>query len=276
MGRRLAAVALCVSAGSLLVAAATTAATADGGRPVEPVASSVTTDVPGAPAEFVPVDFFTDFFTRIGGDPPNRGNLERRVVPGFPAEAFVDYLIGFATARLDSRQGPFEPFTVTESTTALLEEEAVDVCSEGYCDQFSGFVVADGRLQSFLLNGVAIDDRLAMPSKALAFGPISVRVIGAFERVTVDELAVVLAMTAGGEELAVAWDDVRYVDPSGGELAVDLPASAYPPIIPPVGAQAVVFQFPTGALGGEVVFDYTAPSAADPVEVRVTVDELRP
>jgi hypothetical protein len=276
MGRRVAAVALGVSAGSLFVAAATTAATAGGGRPVEPVASSVTTDVPGAPAEFVPVDFFTDFFTRIGGNPPNRGSVERRVVPGSPAEAFVNYLFGFATARNDSRQGPLEPFTVTESTTPVSGEEAVDVCSEGYCDQFSGFVVADGRLQSFALNGVAIDDRLAMPSKALAFGPISVRVVGAFERVSVDELAVVLSITGGGEELAVAWDDVRYVDGSRGELAVDLPASAYPPVIAPDGAQAVVFQFPTGTLGGEVVFDYTTPSAAEPVEVRVAVDELRP
>ena len=107
--------------------------------------------------------------------------------------------MGFASARLDSRPGPFEPFTVTEATTAVSGEEAVDVCTEGFCDQFSGFVADDdGRLQTFLLNGVAIDDRLGRPSKATEAGPVSVGVVGAFERVTVDELAVVLAVHPGG------------------------------------------------------------------------------
>ncbi len=47
----------------------------------------------------------------------------------------------------------------------------------------------------------------------MEFGPVSVSVVGAFERVTVDELAVVLALNPGGEEITVAWDEVRYVDP---------------------------------------------------------------
>ena len=225
--------------------------------------------------QFDPVDFFTDFFTWIGGDPPNRGDLEERMVGGSPAEAFVNYLFGFATARLDSRQGPLQPFTVTESTTAVGDQPAVNVCSEGFCDQFSGFVVTDGRLQTFRLNGVNIDDRLAMPSKELAVGPISVSVVGAFERVTVDELAVVLEIAPGGEELAVAWDAVRYVDPTGGDLPVDLLASAYPAVVGP-GAQSVVLQFPTSALGGEVVWTYTTAESPTPVEVTITVDELRP
>ena len=244
-----------------------------------PATAARTTEIAGtvgsAPS-FDPVEFFTDFFTRVGGDPPNRGNLSQRVVPGSPAEAFVDYLFGFATARLDSRQGPLQPFTVTESLTPVSGEQAVDVCSEGYCDQFSGFVVTDGKLQSFLLNGVAIEGRLASATKALEFEPISVRVDGAFERVTVDELAVVLSIIPSGEELAVAWDEVRYADPARGDLPVDLPASAYPRVVDPVGAQAVVLQFPTGTLGGEVVFSYTTPSSDEPVEVRVIVDEPRP
>lgn len=239
-------------------------------------ASSVPTTIAGA-AELDAVDLFTDMFESLGGDPPNRGNLDQRVVPGSPAAAWVDYLYGFATARLDSRPGPFEPFTVTASATPISGSAAVDVCTEGYCDQFSGFVVDDeGRLETFQLNGVAIDDRLAAPSEPKTIGPISVGLLGAFERVTVDELAVVLAITPAGEQLDVSWQDVTYDDQRGAEIPVDLPASAYPRSIGPVGAQAFVVQFPTAALGGEVVLTYTTASTQTPVEVRVPVDALQP
>ena len=241
-----------------------------------PAAAAVPATLAGAPV-FEPVDFFTDLFIRAGGNPPNRGNLDQHVVPGSPAEAWVNYFLGFASARVDSRHGPFEPFTVTEGTTAVSGEEAVDVCNEGFCDQFSGFVADDdGRLQTFLLNGVAIDDRLGRPSKATEAEPVSVGVVGAFERVTVDELAVVLEFIPGGEEITVAWDEVRYADPTRGYLPVDLPASAYPRVVGPVGSQPVVLQFPAAELGGELDLTFTSPSSPSPVEVRITVDELRP
>ena len=240
-----------------------------------PAATAVPTTVAGQQV-FEPVGFFTELFTRAGGDPPNSGDLDQQVVPGSPAEAWVNYFLGFASARLDSRPGPFEPFTVTAGTTAVSGEEAVDVCNEGFCDQFSGFVADDdGRLQTFLLNGVAIDDRLGRPSQATDAGTVSVGVVGAFERVTVDELAVVLEFTPAGEEITVAWDEVRYADPIRGDLPVDLPASAYPRVVGPVGAQPVVLQFPVAELGGEVILTFTTASSASPIEARVPVDALR-
>ena len=274
MGRRVAVAALFATCAGLAVVRPV-AAGPDSRSVPAPVATAVPTTIAGA-AVFEPVEFFTDLFTWVGGDPPNRGNLDQRLEPGSPAEAFVNYLFGFATARLDSRPGPLQPFTVTESATPVLGEAAVDVCTEGFCDQFSGFAVAEGRLQTFMLNGLPIDDRLGLPTKPMVAGLVSVGVVGAFERVTVDQLAIVLVVIPSGEEVRVDWDDVRYADPTRGEIPVDLAASAFPAVVEPVGAQAVVLQFPAAALGGEVVFDFTTPSSTSPVEARVTVDELRP
>jgi hypothetical protein len=104
-------------------------------------------------------------------------------------------------------------------------------------------------------------------------------VVGGFERVTVDFLALVIAIDPGPETVTVLWDDVVYVDPSGVELPVDLAASAYPAEITPRPDgrdQSVVLQFPTAELGGELVLTFTTGSSSTPVEARVTVDELRP
>ena len=84
-----------------------------------------------------------------------------------------------------------------------------------------------------------IDDRLASPSKSTEFGAISVGVIGGFERVTVDQLAVVIAIDPGGEHPRRSRGmRCVYVDPIGDEIAVDLLASAYPTVIGPVGDAA--------------------------------------
>ena len=227
-------------------------------------------------SEFDPVDFFTDLFTWIGDDPPNRGDLDERLAPGSPAAVHVDYLFGFATARRDSRPGPFRPFTVTATNAPGPGEQAVEVCSEGFCDQFSGFVVDDGRLQTYLLNGFAIDDRLAMPTKPTDVGLISIGVIGAFERTTVDQLAVVLAIVPRGEEVFFEWGDAQYIDPVRGYLPVDLAASAYPRTIEPAGRQAVVLQFPVASLGGQVLLPYTTRSSRYSYLTPITVGELRP
>ena len=229
-------------------------------------------------SEFDAVDFFSDFYALVNADPYGPSDLSERIVAGSPADAFLTYVLGFSAARVDSRPGPFEPFTVVGATTAIEGTPAVELCSDGFCDTFSDFVVEDGRLQSFQLNGQAIDDRVASPAKAAEFGDVRIEVIGGFERTTVDELAVVIGVDPAGETLEVAWDEVVYVNPSGNEIGVDLFASAYPRVIEPRPdgrAQPVVLQFPTADLGGELVVPYVSGSMA-PVEARVAVDELRP
>jgi hypothetical protein len=232
-----------------------------------PEASAVTTTVAGQPV-FDAVDFFTDFFGGINADPHQLGDLPQRVVAGSPADAFVGYLFGFGAARQESRQGPLEPFAVTGDDTS------VEVCSSaGFCDNFDDFVVVDGRLQSFNLNGQNIDDRFAAPTKSIERGPVRVRVVGGFERITVDELAVVIALEAGPEALEVDWAETVYIDPEWNEIEVDLPASAFPATITPDGEHEVVLQFPTAQLGGEIVLTYTTESSTDPVSFRIPVEE---
>jgi hypothetical protein len=280
MMRRSAPVTMVVSSAALAtIAALGTFSTPATGLPPAPAATAVTTTIAGQVPVFEPVDFFGDFYFQINADPYEAGDLSKRVVAGSPAEAFVTYVLGFGAARIDSRQGPFEPFTVDATTTPIEGDPAVDVCSDGVCDMLSGFVVADDRLQSFLLNGVPIDDRVAAPSKATMAGDVGLRVVGAFERVTVDELAVVIAVDPGAETLSVPWDEVFYVDPSGDEIPVDLAASAYPAEIAPRADgqdQPIVLQFPTAQLGGELVLTFTTDASTPPVEARVTIDELRP
>jgi hypothetical protein len=255
-----------VLAGTLGAAGATTSVWVSGAA-LAPAATAVPTTLEGSPV-FDAVDFFTDMFAGINADPHDHGDLPQRVVAGSPADAFVSYLFGFGSAREASRQGPLEQFTVTGDDTA------VEVCNEGFCDTFSGFVVHDGRLESFLLNGVMIDGRLAEPSKAIEHGrPVRVRVVGAFERVTVDELAVVIAIESD-EDLTVSWGESAYVDPSWNRIDVDLLASAYPATITAGGEHDVVLQFPTATLGGDVVLTYTSESSTQPTGVRIDIDEL--
>jgi hypothetical protein len=279
MRRRLAPVATLASTAALVtIAAVGTLSAPATGLPPAPAATAVTTTVAGQAPVFEPVNFFGDFYFQVNADPYQVGDLPQRVVAGSPAGAFVTYVLGFASARIDSRAGPFEPFTADATTTPLEGEPAVEVCADGFCDEFSGFVVSDGLLQSFRLNGVPIDGRLAAPSKATMAGDVGIRVVGAFERVTVDELAVVVAIDPGAETLTVPWDEVVYVDPSGVEIPVDLAASAYPAEITPRPDgqdQPVALQFPTAELGGELVMTFTTAESTTPVDARVTVDELR-
>jgi hypothetical protein len=247
--------------------AATGLALAGASRAAGPTATAVETSLTGSPA-FDAVDFFTDLFSGINTDPHRHGDIPQRVIAGSSADAWVTYLFGFGSAREASRQGPLEQFTVTGDDTA------VEVCNAGFCDTFSEFVVSDGLLESFLLNGIDIDGRLAEPSKAIEHGrPVRVRVVGAFERVTVDELAVVLAIEAD-EDLTVAWDESAYVDPEWSRIEVDLLASAFPPALAAGEEHEVVLQFPTGLLGGEVVLSYTTASSDEAAGLRIDVDEL--
>jgi hypothetical protein len=230
-----------------------------------PAATAVTTTEAGQQV-FDAVDFFTDFFGGINDDPHRPGDVLQRVVEGSSADLFVNYLYGFGAARLDSRHGPLEPFTVSGDDTS------VEVCNVGACDTFDDFVVVDGLLQSFRLNGVNVDGRLAAPVKSIERPPVRIRVVGAFERVTVDELAVVLAIEPATEPLEVAWADSTYVDATWTPIEIDLPASSFPPTVAPGGEQEVVLQFPTGRLGGEVVLSYTTESSPDPISFRVPIE----
>ena len=141
--RRLVAVVL---AGSLGVAGGASSTSVTGAA-LAPEATAVPTTVAGAPV-FDAVDFFTDLFAGINADPHDHGDLPQRVVAGSPADAFVTYLFGFGSAREASRQGPLEPFTVSGDDTA------VEVCTEGSATRSRSSSVSDGRLESFLLNGV--------------------------------------------------------------------------------------------------------------------------
>ena len=204
-------------------------------------------------------------------DDPDAGDLSdvtAMVVPGSPAAAFVAYATAFADARLDSRQGPWGPYTVTASGPD------VEVCSGGFCDTFGGFEVDDGRVRSFSIDGVSIDGRLAAPSKAVSFGALGVRLAGGFERVTYDQLAVVFVLETSGGAIAVEWGDLSYVEPSGVSVAAELADSAFPATVPATGMQPVVMQFPGATLGGDLVFAYTSPAAPQAIEVRLPVPRL--
>ena len=231
-----------------------------------PTASSPPTTVAGAPV-FDPVDLLRRVFT----DDPDAGNptaVTAMVVPGSPAAAFIAYASGFGAARHDGRQGPWGPYTVMASGSD------VDVCSNGSCDTFGGFEVDDGRLRSFSINDISIDGRVAAPSKVASFGGVGVRLAGAFERVTFDQLAVVFVLETSDDEIAVEWADVVYVQPSGESVATELADSAFPATVPATGMQPVVMQFPGAMLGGEVVLAYTSPSAPQGIEVRLPVPRL--
>ena len=107
---------------------------------------------------------------------------------------------------------------------------------------------SDGRLQSFLLNGVAIDDRLAAPSKAIEFGA------GARSASSAPSSGSPSTSWRSSSPsiqpartLTVSWDEVRLRRPVGGRASPSIcsprPTRLTSP--PAVEHAAVVLQFPT-------------------------------
>ena len=195
----------------------------------------------GAPV-FGAVDFFTDLFADQCR-PSDHGD-RRSVVPA-PRPTPSSPICSGSARPVDEPPRPLEPFTVSGDDTAV----EVD-CTEGFCDTFS---VRGERwpAESFLLNGVGIDGRLAVEGDRTRADRVS---SSAFERVTVDELAVVIAIDAG-EDLT---DRLGGWPTSTRRGTASLPICPHRPSrrrSPPVGGHAVVLQFPTATLGGEVVLD---------------------
>ena len=233
-------------------------------------AAGITTEATSAPSTTVgsavldAVDLFTDLFTSLGGDPPNRGNLDQHVVPGSPAAAWVDYCsvsprpvstAGQArSSRSPSPRAP-RPSTVT----------AVDVCTEGFCDEFSGFVV---------------DDEGGCSRSSSTASPSTIAWLRRRSRSQKDDLGRRARRLRAGHRRRARrrprhhprrrgarqspGRTCDYHDPAGDDIPVDLAASAYPRSVGPVGAQAVVLQFPLAELGGEVVLTYTTESTSHP------------
>lgn len=233
-----------------------------------PTATSVPTTIAGqtAPTEFDALGFFTELFRQLDEDPVS-GDLDEWLVPGSPAAGFVTYLLGFATARRDNPQEDLPSFEVAVSGGSI------EACVADFCDVFSDFRVDDGRLAGFRLNGAVIDSRVGAASKPVSSGSLEVEVLGAFERISVNELAVVIAVESY-KDVTFDWEAVTLVDATGVNLTVDVDASSWPEAVATATRHVVVVQFPGGRLGSDLIVTYTSPTASEPVEVRIAVDEL--
>ena len=151
-------------------------------------------------SEFEPVDFFTDLFTWIGDDPPNRGDLDQRVAPGSPASR---------PRRLPVRVRDGPPRQPARSLRALhrhRERPPRSPASKPSTSAAKGSATSSAASSSTTMAGCRPSCSTASPSTTgwpcrrsrRTSGSVSIGVVGAFERVTVDELAVVLAIDPEG------------------------------------------------------------------------------
>lgn len=217
--------------------------------------------------EFDAIGFLTELFDRVSDDPRRVESLREQTVKGSPADHYVVYLAGFERALRDNLPGGFPPFSVVAARGGL------NVCANRECVFYSEFVVSDGLLESFSLNEVPVVDRFVAPSKETFVEPVTVRVVGGFQRVTAEQLVVVIDVVADADG-EFAFGTAEYVDPDGATIPIDVTASAFPERLAAGQHAYAELQFPVAAFDGELRFSFLPDDSTDVIGVAVPVGQL--
>ena len=215
-------------------------------------------------SEFDAVDFFSDFYALVNADPYGPSDLSERIVAGSPADAFLD--LRPRIQRRPRRQQARDRSNRSPSLARRLRSKALRpsrcaaTASATRSATSSSRMAACSRSSSTGWRSTTVSRRRPKPAE---FGDVGIGVIGGFERITVDELAVVIGVDPAARPWR--WHGTRWSTSTrrGDEIAVDLLASAYPRVIEPRPdgrAQPVVLQFPTADLGGELVVPFISGS----------------
>lgn len=227
--------------------------------PADPTVSP-TAGVPGD--GFKALDFLTEVYAAYEVDPTAALKFEAVLVPGSVADHFFRYLVEFG--RFATEYGWGQQSTVTAVDTAAGAGGDVEVCSIGIelatgtgsseppvCLTYGAFAAgADGRLESFTLNGKPLAGRFGTIAPQAA-GIATVEGGVAFKRVSNESLNVLLQLSSPAD-VSFDFGTAVYVDPSRAQTPINADESSWYPAIPAGGSRWVLLNFPGAAPGGSV------------------------
>ena len=124
-------------------------------------------------------------------------------VAGSPANWFLQYLTGVASALAANGDQPIPTYSVQPSADGL----GLDVCQVpgGPCDVLADFVEVDGLLASFTIDGTDITGRFGTTPQPPVVAGLEFGNVIAFQRLSTDSLAIVLSLTGGDQPVQIEW-----------------------------------------------------------------------
>lgn len=138
--------------------------------------------------------------------------MAEHAAEGSPAAVYADAQVAFRTIVQQIGES-------ASSDSVIEEDDALLLCggSES-CTRFDGFVMEDGLLSSFAVDGVGVSERLAAGGPSDVQNDITVSLVAAY-RTASDTLMVLLNITNDADQtVAVDVFDLEYVSPDGRQI----------------------------------------------------------
>lgn len=189
------------------------------------------------------------------------------VVEGSVADAYLTYQAHVSQALVDAGMANMASETV-EST-----DEGFEICLESEpedCSLFADFAGADGKVQSFTVDGKSLDDRLIVSDGSSVVGGRGAEVtpVVAYKAASNDTLIVGFDLASGDDP--IMHNTASYRGPGGRQSASSNSVGTFD-----LGADSMASQaesFPGAELGGELIIEIGYESTGRPVEITVPIE----
>jgi hypothetical protein len=282
--RRVAAAGVVLASVTISLGGVGAAGASGAGRPAPAAAANQPAAAPRVPEEFDALVFFSDVFAALEFDPSLVAKMRGSTVADSVAYDWLTYIMQYSQA-LGALAG-YQQYSVTLAETQPATE--VMVCAEtgqsgtsvppttgagtmpATCAVFADFVTAaDGRLESFTINGTLLDGRLGTVDAPLTAA--STVVGSAFRRISDQGLLVPLEITAGSDSLTFDWTTAAYLDPSGARIPLDFDGSLWSLEIAAGTTGYAVVLFPGATPGGVIEVAVGSPNTVATVLAEIPV-----
>lgn len=221
---------------------ATTLATTD--------ANSATTIQPVAPtAGFDGLTFLTDVYAAVNGDPLTLIDVaEGTTIINSAADLWVAHLLTVSmTNRIQG--GPPPPAYIVSP-----EGKGVSVCADtGTCESFGDFYAPTGLLESFTINGVALDDAMSISTRQIVVESLIVDTALCIKPIE-GPLSCVVIVSSEGAAAALMFEQATFIGLDGQHFLPDLNVSAFPASVADGGFGSAHLVFAGAPLDGDLTF----------------------
>lgn len=191
------------------------------------------------------------FDLMLRGEPEQSKRASELAAPSSPAEKYAVHRANVENAVADNGQD----YSADESTTEYLDE-AVEYCDgPEWCSVFSDFTFVDGKIESFTVDDVAIDDRIVVGGGEIANyqSVVGFEFLSAYQSATDDSLQAVVRFHAYDRDISTNYI-ANYRDPSGRQILDQ--DSLIPSQINSNSNQLAFIGFPAAEVGGDLLLKF--------------------
>lgn len=239
---------------------------------VAPASTASPSAVPvtaGPAAGFDGIAFLTEVYTAVNGDPLNLLEIaEERTILNSPANLFIAHLVG-VTITDQVHGGP-----VTPQYTVAASGKGVSVCDDmGMCDTFGDFDAPTGLLETFTVNGTAIEDSFGLSRREVVVESLSIDSVLCFSESN-GTLSCVALLTSTGAATALSWEQAVFTTLDGRQFVPDLTLSAFGSSVADGDFGSAHVVFPGSPREGELTVPVVSGISGSPSVVSVPVRAL--